>query len=202
LSAGRRFWFRDCVPPPPGGSVDPLAPVLAAHQQWLDGEPGGQRADLRDATLDRHRLAYANLRGADLTGAHLWHSDLRMADLRDADLRGADLTGADLTLADLRGAQLGGANLEGATVQWVTFDAHVVYWDLGLVRALVWADGRTELRAPRFYGSLTALAATPASAWRRHEYAVAVAMIRAGAATRWPGWTERDDEHLVEEVSE
>ena len=50
--------------------------VLEKHKKWLNGEEGGQRADLRGAYL----------RGANLRGA-----DLRSADLHGADLRGADI---------------------------------------------------------------------------------------------------------------
>ena len=53
-----------------------LKDVLELHRKWLNGEPGGERA---------------NLRGANLRGANLWGDDLWKADLRGADLRGADL---------------------------------------------------------------------------------------------------------------
>jgi len=58
-----------------------LPAVLAAHKAWLNGQPGGGRADLT---------------GADLRGANLYDADLRDAILRDADLSGAILTGATL----------------------------------------------------------------------------------------------------------
>ena len=53
-----------------------IGAVLAAHSKWLEKEPDGVCADLREA----------NLRVADLHGANL----------REANLRGADLRGADL----------------------------------------------------------------------------------------------------------
>ena len=74
-----------------------LKDVLELHRKWLNGEPGGERANLRGAVLRE-----ADLRGADLRGANLWK----------ADLRGADLRGANLWKADLRGADLRGANLD------------------------------------------------------------------------------------------
>ena len=68
-----------------------LKDVLELHQKWMNNEPGGERADLREADLWR----------ADLRGADLWRADLRGANLWGADLRGADLRGADLREADL-----------------------------------------------------------------------------------------------------
>ena len=53
-----------------------LENVLELHQKWINKDPGGDRADLREA---------------DLRGADLWRADLWRADLRGADLRGADL---------------------------------------------------------------------------------------------------------------
>lgn len=50
--------------------------ILELHKKWLNNEPDGVRANLRNA-------------------------DLRNADLRDADLRGANLRGANLRNADL-----------------------------------------------------------------------------------------------------
>lgn len=63
-----------------------LEKILELHAKWLNGEEGGERADLSDADLS----------GADLRGADLSHADLSHADLSDADLSGADLRGADL----------------------------------------------------------------------------------------------------------
>ena len=58
-----------------------LREILDKHKKWLNGEDGGERADLC---------------GANLCGADLWGADLRGADLRGANLCGADLWGADL----------------------------------------------------------------------------------------------------------
>ena len=44
---------------------------LQKHNRWLNGEDGGEKADLRDSDLS--------------------HSDLRDSDLRDSDLRGSNL---------------------------------------------------------------------------------------------------------------
>ena len=63
-----------------------LERILELHEKWLNGEEGGERAD----------LSHADLSGADLREANLSYADLSYADLSDADLRGADLRGADL----------------------------------------------------------------------------------------------------------
>ena len=73
-----------------------LAEILTKHKQWVQGEDGGVRADLRRADLCEADLCEANLCEADLREANLRGADLRRADLRRADLRGADLRRADL----------------------------------------------------------------------------------------------------------
>ena len=77
-----------------------LKEVLRKHLDWLQGEEGGERANLFGADLRD-----ANLRGANLFGANLFGADLRGANLCDADLRGANLCGADLRGANLCGAK-------------------------------------------------------------------------------------------------
>ena len=72
-------------------TLEELAGVLHLHNLWLDGLPGGVRANLYGADL---RLV--DLRGADLRGADLERANLRGANLTEASLRGADLKGANL----------------------------------------------------------------------------------------------------------
>jgi hypothetical protein len=96
-----------------------LAETLRLHGLWLQGDPAGVYANLRDANLCDANLRDANLYGADLRGANLRDADLRGANLcdanlRDADLYDADLYGADLCDANLCDANLCGANLRGA----------------------------------------------------------------------------------------
>ena len=74
---------------------DELHEIIRKHGLWLNGEYGGEQAD----------LSRANLSGADLSRAILRWADLRVADLRGAILRGADLRGADLCGAILSGAK-------------------------------------------------------------------------------------------------
>ena len=87
--------------------------ILDKHKKWLDGEAGGERANLTGANLRGADLREADLRGADLRGA-----DLRKADPRKADLRGADLRGADLRRIDLYGADLSEADLSEADLDY------------------------------------------------------------------------------------
>ena len=54
--------------------------VLELHKKWINGEDGGEAAD----------LSVADLSGAALRGANLCKADLCKADLRGADLSGAD----------------------------------------------------------------------------------------------------------------
>jgi uncharacterized protein YjbI with pentapeptide repeats len=88
-----------------------LKKIVDEHGLWLEGKPGGKRANLRGANLREADLSEANLRGANLCGADLCGADLCGANLRGADLRGADLTGANLSRANLCGADLCGADL-------------------------------------------------------------------------------------------
>mgnify|MGYP000906847437 CR=1 FL=1 len=98
--------------------TDDIKAKIEAHKLWVQGKPGGTRADLGGAYLGGADLGGADLRGAYLGGADLRGADLRGADLRGADLGGADLRDADLGGADLRGAYLGDADLGGARPGW------------------------------------------------------------------------------------
>lgn len=89
-----------------------LRETLEKHKMWLNGEEGGERADLKETDLSRLDLNGANLRGANLIGADLRDADLRGANLICTDLSEADLRRANLSEADLRGANLSGTNLD------------------------------------------------------------------------------------------
>jgi hypothetical protein len=96
-----------------------LAEILQKHKMWVDGEEGGERADLRgtnlrSADLRCTNLRYADLRSADLRSADLHYANLSYADLRSADLRYANLSYANLSYADLRYANLSSADLRSA----------------------------------------------------------------------------------------
>jgi len=97
---------------------DQLAAALAAHARWLENNPAGARADLREADLQGSDLQKADLREADLQGSDLREANLQYANLRGANLREANLQGADLREADLQGANLWGANLRHADLDF------------------------------------------------------------------------------------
>ena len=123
-----------------------LKEILEKHKMWLNGEEGGEKANLSGADLRGADLYRANLRGASLRGASLRRANLSGADLRGANLRettlkwanlkwanlngaylrwanlsGADLSGADISKADLRGADLRGSDISGADLRGVYF---------------------------------------------------------------------------------
>ena len=79
--------------------------ILAKHQKWLNGEAGGERANLSEANLSGADLSEANLSGADLSEANLSGADLSGANLSRADLSGADLSEANLSRANLSRAE-------------------------------------------------------------------------------------------------
>lgn len=60
--------------------------ILDKHRKWLNDEEGGERADLRGASLFRVDLRWTDLRGANLGGANLLEADLRRASLCGANL--------------------------------------------------------------------------------------------------------------------
>ena len=78
-----------------------LSKILDKHKLWLEGERGGERANLGDADLRYADLRHANLGYADLGRADLRHANLEYADLRHADLRYADLGYANLDFSCL-----------------------------------------------------------------------------------------------------
>ena len=125
-----------------------LSIILAKHEKWLRGEPGGMRANLVDADLNGADLRRAYLRGANLVGANLSDANLFGAELSDANLFGAYLSDAYLNRADLRGANLVGANLDyAAWPLWcgslnVTIDTRIAA-QLAYHLLAIWPESRT-----------------------------------------------------------
>ena len=89
-----------------------LQEILRKHKLWLNGEEGGEVADLSGANLSNADLYGADLNGANLTEANLTEANLIGANLNEANLSNADLYGADLSGASLIWADLNGANLD------------------------------------------------------------------------------------------
>ena len=109
-----------------------LEKILDKHEEWLNGEIGGEKADLSDTDL-RHvdlrgrNLTGVNLRSADLSYANLSYTDLSYADLIDTDLFHVDLSctnlsNANLNKADLSSAILNNANLKDAILDNIRYN--------------------------------------------------------------------------------
>ena len=73
-----------------------LNTILDKHKKWLDGDAGGERANLSGANLSRANLSEAYLSRANLSEANLSGANLSRADLSEAYLSRANLIGADL----------------------------------------------------------------------------------------------------------
>ena len=100
-----------------------LEEILKKHEKWLNGEIGGEKADLSDTDL-RHvdlrgrNLTGVNLRSADLSYASLSYADLSYADLIDTDLFHVDLSCTNLSNANLNKADLSGTNFNSANLRY------------------------------------------------------------------------------------
>ena len=121
--------------------------ILRLHEEWLEGKPSGERANLRDTNLVRANLVRANLRKAEIGGCDLIEANLRGANLEGANLEGANLRGANLEDANLEGANLAksnlwdtnlrdsnliGANLEGANLEGARMPMYCK-WNVAIV---------------------------------------------------------------------
>jgi uncharacterized protein YjbI with pentapeptide repeats len=112
-------------------TTEQLKEILDLHKRWLNNEPDGKQANLRNADLRKADLRKADLRYANLYNADLRYANLRYANLRYADLRYANLRNANLRGADLRGANLRGANLRYADLRYADlYDADLRYANL------------------------------------------------------------------------
>ena len=107
-----------------------LEEILNKHKKWLNGEIGGEKADLSDTDL-RH----VDLRGRNLTGIILRSADLSYASLSYADLSYADLIDTDLFHVDLSCTNLSNANLNKADLSGTNFNnANLKYTNLKDIR--------------------------------------------------------------------
>lgn len=137
----------------PRPTGDPrVAEALRLHQLWLDGSPGGVRADFEGASLVHADLSGANLSRANLSAANLEHAKLEHASLKDADLSRANLRYAEMSHANLSGARLSGADLRYASnvdlsgaSAWTARLGYATVVGGPLVRRLVARTGWTAL---------------------------------------------------------
>ena len=90
--------------------------ILEEHRRYLDGEPGGTRADLSGADLTGLDLADVRLDHAELTDGDLSRANLSGGSLRGATMRGAVLQRTVLDGTNLREAEVAGADLRDAVL--------------------------------------------------------------------------------------
>ena len=90
-----------------------LEEILKKHEKWLNGEIGGEKADLSDTDLRN-----VDWRGRNLTGVNLGSTDLSYADLIDTDLFHVDLSCTNLSNANLNKADLSGTNFNSANLRY------------------------------------------------------------------------------------
>lgn len=93
-----------------------LKELVAEHGQWLKGERGAKRLDLRGADLSN-----CNLTDADLRRANLARVNLERATLIRTNLREANLTGANCHCIRWWGADLGKAFCQRMFAAFVSF---------------------------------------------------------------------------------
>jgi len=91
-----------------------LNKILEKHKKWLNGEKGGEKANLISENLGGANLIFADLRKADLSDADLSYANLSRANLSEARLTLADLRNANLSETNLSDANLSETNLSEA----------------------------------------------------------------------------------------
>ena len=101
--------------------AEKLKEICLKHVKWLNGEEGGERANLRGSNLSgsnllRSNLSGSNLLGSDLSGSDLSGSNLSGSNLSGSDLSDSDLSGSNLSGSDLRGSNLSGSDLRGSNL--------------------------------------------------------------------------------------
>ena len=96
---------------------DELKIILKKHMMWLNGEDGGERADMRGADMRGADMSWANMRGADMREADMKGADMRGADMREADMKGADMSWANMNWADMIGADMREADMSWANMR-------------------------------------------------------------------------------------
>jgi len=96
-------------------NADELKAVLKKHQLWLEGEDGGERADLSRRDLRRASMDGFNLNGAILNGASMNGASMDGASMNRASMDEASINRASMNRASMDGASMNRAILDGAT---------------------------------------------------------------------------------------
>lgn len=94
-----------------------LDKILRKHEMWLNGEKGGERADLSRTDISGFNLSLTNLRGAIMIGTNLSYTDLSDTDMKCTNLAGAIMIGTNLSRAIMSGAIMSGAIMNGAILE-------------------------------------------------------------------------------------
>jgi uncharacterized protein YjbI with pentapeptide repeats len=121
--------------------------LVAAHESFLVGRPGGRRATLGFIVASGYDcngrlLADARFDGADLSGTTFVGADLSRTSLYCANLAGCDFRNAKMQRSDLRGATFAGASLAGANLDQADMRAAVL-WASDEALGLRWIGGRS-----------------------------------------------------------
>jgi uncharacterized protein YjbI with pentapeptide repeats len=122
--------------------------MVAAHEAFLTGRPGGRRATLgfivaAGFSCDRRNLSDARFDGSDFSGTSFLSADLSRTSLYCCNLAGCDFRQARLHRADLRGATFAGASLAGANLDGADMRAAVL-WANDEALGLRWISGRSR----------------------------------------------------------
>lgn len=125
--------------------------LVAAHEAFITGKPGGRRATLgfivaAGFDCNGRILADARFDGSDFTGTTFVGADLSRASLYCCNLSKCDFRGAKMQRADLRGATFAGASLSGANLDQADMRAAVL-WASDEVLGLRWVGGRAGRRS-------------------------------------------------------
>jgi hypothetical protein len=88
-----------------------LQEIIEKHGKWMNGDRGGERADLRHVDFSNTNLSYTDLSYTDFSYTNLSHTDLRGTDLSYTNLSGANLENTYLGYTNLSYTNLSHANL-------------------------------------------------------------------------------------------
>lgn len=114
-----------------------LDEVIRKHKLWLNGEEGGERAnlidkdlrgldmdgaDMRDARMEHVDMRYASMRNADMRNAHMRDANMEYIYMRSANMENADMVNVNMRFAIMMGANMEDANMEYADIRNAIMD--------------------------------------------------------------------------------